>query len=221
MVAPAPLHPALLQALHRPHEAASQALGDGRADSLAAVTWVATHLGAVGRVLHPVLSRRLPQGGARVRALADVDRRLQRALWRLDRRLTGDVHAAVGEVATLERAVETALQQHVRHEAAAVDELVALLTEREQAELAERLESAVKHAPTRPHPDAPVRGPVASIAYRIDAGADHLRDLMDNREVPSPHDVPLPLVPGRWGSYVMGRQFPASGGDVPGQRDGG
>ena len=119
MTAPAPLHPQLLQALHRPHEAAAEALGDGRADSLAAVTWVATHLGAVARVLHPVLSRRLPEGGPRVRVLADVDRQLQRALWRLDRRLTGDVHAAAGEVATLEHAVEVALRQHVRHEATA------------------------------------------------------------------------------------------------------
>ncbi len=216
---PAPLHPQLLQALHRPHESASAALGDGRADSIAAVTWLATHLGAVARVLHPVLSKRLPEGGPRVRVLADVDRQLQRALWRLDRRLTGDVHAAAGEVGALERAVEAALRQHVRHEAAAVDELVQLLTEREQAELAERLEHAVRHAPTRPHPDAPVRGPVAGIAYRIDVGADRLRDLMDNREVPSPHDVPIPLVPGRWGAYVMGRHFPTDAAEVPEPRD--
>ncbi len=208
MVAPAPLHPQLLQALHRPHEAAAEALGHSRADSLAAVTWVATHLGAVGRVLHPELCRRLREGDARVRVLADVDRQLQRALWRLDRRLTGDVHAAAGEVATLERGVEVALHRHARQEAAAVDELVLLLSEREQAELAERLDHAVRHAPTRPHPDAPVRGPVAGIAYRLDAGADRLRDLMDNRDVPSPRDVPMPLVPGRWGSYVMGRHFP-------------
>jgi hypothetical protein len=205
---PAPLHPQLLQALHRPHEAASAALADGQADSLAAVTWVATHLGAVSRVLHPVLARRLPEGGLRVKVLADVDRQLQRALWQLDRRLTGDVHGATREVRALEGTVAAALQQHARQEGAAVDELVQQLTGQEQVELAERLEHAVKHAPTRPHPDAPVRGPVAGIAYRIDAGADHLRDLMDNRDVPSPHDVPLPLVPGRWGSYVMGRHFP-------------
>jgi hypothetical protein len=204
---PAPLHPQLLQALHRPHEAATAVLCDERADSLAAVTWTATHLGAVGRVLHPVLGRRLPQGAQRVRALCTVDRRLQRALWQLDRRLTGDVHAASREVRALEEAVAAALQEHARQEDGAVDELVQLLSGQEQAELAERLEHAVKHAPTRPHPDAPVRGPMAGIAYRIDAGADHLRDLMDNRDVPSPHDVPLPLTPGRWGSYVMGRHF--------------
>lgn len=205
---PAPLQPQLLQALHRPHEAAAAALADDQADSLAAVTWLATHLGAVHRVLHPVLSRRLPEGGDRVKVLADVDRQLQRALWRLDRRLTGDVHGAGREVRALEDTVTAALRQHARQEAAAVEDLVRLLSGPEQDDLAERLEHAARHAPTRPHPDTPVRGPAAALAYRIDAGADALRDLMDNRHVPSPRDVRPPLVPGRWGSYVMGRHTP-------------
>lgn len=204
---PAPLHPQLLQALHRPHEAASAALLDPQVDSLHAVTWVATHLGAVNRVLHPALCKHLPAGAERVRVLAEVDRQMHRCLWQLDRRLTGDVHTATREVSELEKAVEKALRRHARYEHGAVEELARLLPEDEQAALAERVEHAVKHAPTRPHPDAPVRGPMAALAYRVEAGADHLRDLMDNRHVPSPRDVPVPLVPGRWGSYLMGQHY--------------
>lgn len=205
---PVLLHPPLLQALHQPHDAAFAALGAGQADSLAAVTWIATHLGAVARVLHPSVAHRLPDGASRLRVLADADRQLQRALWRLDRRLTGDVHLAAGQVRTLEAAVAAALHEHVRHEAVVVDALVPLLTAPEQDELAGRLAHAVKHAPTRPHPDAPARGPMAGIAYRVDRTADRVRDLLDSRDIPSPHDVPVPRVPGRWGSYVLGRPFP-------------
>ncbi len=208
--APAPSSgPALLRyALEHPHEAALAALHDPEVGSLAAVTWAATHLAAVTRVLHPLARRTLPHGRSRLRVVVDADRRLQRALWRLDRRLTGDVHGSTQEVAALEAAVAVALAEHARHETALVDELVRQLPESEQGPLAVRIGDAVRRAPTRPHPDAPVAGAAAGLAYRLDAGADHLRDLFDNRSVPTPHDERVPQVPGRWGAYVMGQPFP-------------
>lgn len=211
--APAPMpEPALLtRAMEEPHALALAALEDPELSSLAAVTWAATHLGAVARVLHPLARRTLPHGRSRLRAVVEADRQLQRALWRLDRRLTGDVHVASREIAALEHVVALALAEHARHERALVDELVRQVPEAEQAELVARIGDAVKHAPTRPHPDAPTSGPAAAVAYRLDAGADHLRDLLDNRSWPTPHDVRAPQVPGRWGSYVMCAPYKGEG----------
>lgn len=205
---PAPGQQLLRHALEDPHDATLAALAEPSVNSLVAVTWAATHLAAVARVLHPLARRTLPHGHVRLQVVLLADRRLQRALWRLDRRLTGDVRVAASEVAALEDRVATALQEHARHERALVDELVRQVPESEQASLAARIGVAVRRAPTRPHPDAPTSGPMAGLAFRLDAGADHLRDLFDNREVPTPHDVLAPRVPGRWGSYLMGTSFP-------------
>ena len=200
--------PSLHQALEHPHRAALAALQDPSAHSLVAVTWCATHLAAVARVLHPAARRVLPHGRARLRVVMEADRQLQRALWRLDRRLTGDVHVSGRVVAELEDDVARALLAHARRESALVDELTGHLSQDEQAGLGVRLAQAVRRAPTRPHPDAPVSGPAAALAFRVEAGADHLRDLFDNRPQPSPHDVLAPVVPGRWGSYLLGAPFP-------------
>ncbi len=205
--------PHLSHALQDPHERALAALDDADTNSLAAITWASTHLASVATVLHPVARRVLPHGRARLVAVVAADHALQRALWRLDHRLTGDVHVAGHEVQALEDAVRTALHEHVRQEAALVDELVAATTEKEQAALAGRLTTALRRGPTRPHPDAPVRGIAGAVAFRVDAGADRLRDLLDNRSCPTPHDVRPASVPGRWGSYVMGAPFPRTDAD--------
>lgn len=42
--------------------------------------------------------------------------------------------------------------------------------------LAVRLQHALDHAPTHPHPHAPHHGPLAHLARRLDAVRDHLRD---------------------------------------------
>ena len=205
---PAPGHPLLRHALEDPHDATLAALAEPSVNSLVAVAWAATHLAAVARVLHPLARRTLPHGQSRLRVVLEADKRLQRALWRLDRRLTGDVRFAAREVGELEDLVATALEEHTRDERALVDELVQQVPESEQVSLAARIGDAVQHAPTRPHPDAPTSGPMAGLAFRLDAGADHLRDLFDSREVPTPHDVLAPRVPGRWGLYMMGKPFP-------------
>ncbi len=211
--APAPTHgsPLLWQIVEHPHDQALAALRDPETSSLAAVSWGATHLASVARVLHPQARRVLPHGRARLRSVVEADRRLQRALWRLDRRLTGDVHVAAQEVRNLEQDVEVALQEHARREHDLLDELVDQVPQREQEVLATRIADAVRSAPTRPHPDAPTSGVAGALAYRIDAGADHLRDLMDSRVVPTPHDVRAPQAVSRWGAYVMGAPFPREG----------
>lgn len=199
---PVPCAPELRHALEHPHERSRAALGDPSVSSLVAVTWGATHLAAVARVVHPLARTVLPHGRARLRVVLEADRRLQRALWRLDRRLTGDVHVAGQDVAALEADVLEALDEHAHHERGLVDELARHVPPAEQVDLATRVADAVRRGPTRPHPDAPASGRVAALAFRVDAGADHLRDVFDNRPVPTPHDVREALLPGRWGAYV-------------------
>ena len=211
--------PQLSRALKDPHERALLALDDPDTSSLAAITWASTHLASVATVLYPVARRALPHGRARLTTVAAADRALQRALWRLDHRLTGDVHVSGHVVQALEDAVRSALHEHVRQEAALVDELVAATTDKEQAALAGRLIAALRRGPTRPHPDAPVSGLAGAVAFRVDAGADRLRDLLDNRSCPTPHDVRPASVPGRWGSYLMAAPFPRSDTAEPTGRD--
>jgi hypothetical protein len=205
---PVPADPGLRRELEHPHEAALAALADPGTSSLAAVTWSATHLAAVARVLHPLAGRVLPHGRERLRVLVATDHGLQQALWWLDRRLTGDMRVADHDVAALQDDVVLALERHARQERTVVDELVQHLSAPDQQALAARLATAVRHAPTRPHPDAPVHGLVAALAFGVDAGIDHARDLLDNRSWPTPHDEHAARVSGRWGAYLTAAPYP-------------
>ena len=153
-------------------------------------------------------ARLLPGGRDRLRPLVTSDRALQQALWWLDRRLTGDMRVSSHDVAQLQEDVVVALQEHARQERGLVDELVQHLSEPEQQALAGRLAGALRHAPTRPHPAAPAHGLVGALAFGLDAGADHLRDLLDNRSWPTPHDQAAPRVSGRWGAYLTAAPYP-------------
>ncbi len=201
----ASLHPLLREQLTRPHEVAHEALDDPSASSFLAVTWLATHLAAVARVLHPTAHRLLPHPRTPLHDAISADHALQQALWWLDRRLTGDARVSHHEVEVLERDVLAALPEHVRTEQALLEAMS--LPPADQEVLATRLANALRHSPTRPHPGAPVHGPLARVAFRVDAQADQVRDMLDSRGLPTPHDEPRHLVPGRWGSYVIGVPF--------------
>lgn len=200
--------PRLRYELEQPHEAALAALDDPGANPLVAVTWISTHLAAAARVLHPLARHVLPGGSERVHPVVLADHALQQALWWLDRKLTGDARVAAHDVAGLKDDVVVALDLHARKERALVAELVHHLSAAEQQALAGRLAAAVRRSPTRPHPDSPVHGPFAALAFRLDAGADHLRDLLDSRSWPTPHDEPPARVPGRWGAYLTAAPYP-------------
>ena len=211
-------HRALADAVLHPHAQAAAALDDPGTSSLAAVTWLAAHLAATEQCLYTLARRRLPDGAARVRELVVVDQRLHDALWRLDRRLTGDVHLRGDDVDELERAVRARLEEHAERERTLLEELALALDEAEVADLVEQTASVLRHAPTRPHPHTSHHPWVSGAMFRLDAFADRLRDLMDNRDVPTPHDVPVPREAGRWGSYLLGRPYGWPGID-PGSDD--
>ncbi|MEX2289451.1 MAG: hemerythrin domain-containing protein [Mycobacteriales bacterium] len=206
----------LLAVSSEPHDRALAALED-RVGPLAAVAWCSAHLAATDRVLYAAGKRRLPGGRGRVNALRAVDRSLQQALCRLDRRLTGDVHVADVPIATLADEVRDRLRQHAEAERELVEALSTALTAPEREKLAHRLARAMATAPSRPHPHNR-HTPLSTLLCWADALVDRVRDAMDNRVDPTGRPARVVRPPGRWGCYLMGTPYPtdAVAADRPG-----
>jgi hypothetical protein len=204
--------------VRQPHHEALAALEGPDADVLRAVSWTAAHLAAVGLVLHPAVARHLPDGRQRTRAARRVDHHLHNALWELDRQATGDVQVAGVPPQELVEDLRAALAAHERCEQADVAALAQALSDEQQHDLAERLGSAMLHAPSRPHPDTPHRGgPLSRVAFWLDAGVDAARDLMDNRILSVPRAVRPRRRGGRWAAYLMAQPYPSRDEDVTGE----
>lgn len=201
----------LLRDVEHAHRRAGAALDDPAQTPLAAVTWGSAHVAAVTRVLHPVASRTLPEGRERVRAQAATDRRLELALWQLDRRLTGDVQLQRVGVPALVAAVRRALDAHAELEHGLVSDLAEQLAPEELERLGTDLAAALLRAPTRPHPDTRHGRLVGGLAFWADGIADRLRDSMDNRTVPTPRRLPVRRPVTRWGAYALGGAMPKDG----------
>lgn len=197
----------LAAATEQVHSAVLTALDDPNADSLAAVSLCSAHLAAADRVLYPAACRELADR-RQVRELRRTDHRLQQALFRLDRRLTGDVNLAYRPVESLEAEVRSRLEEHIDAEHRVLDSLEQALDADRQCELVEQLGEAMSQAPTRPHPHIPHPPLGSGLMFRLEATVDHLRDLMDNRDVRDLHRVRPPRPAGRWGYYFMGLPYP-------------
>lgn len=195
----------LLTAMNEPHDEALRALTDPRLGAPTAIAWCSGHLVAVDCVLYPAVQRHVPDGRARVHRARAVDRALQQSLFRLDRRLTGDVHR--GEIlATLAEEVWEGLWMHTGIEHELVEDLTAALSPSEQQELTARLAAAMATAPTRPHPHTR-HTPLSGLVARVDAGVDRIRDAMDNRSVPCGRPVRAPRALSLWGCYLTGAPY--------------
>lgn len=197
----------LSEAVAHPHGPALEAL-DGDGSSLVAVTWLAAHLAAVDRILHPAIRHHLPEGRDRVRLLRGRDHRLQQMLWRLDRCLTGDLHQGAWSVQSVEQEVRDLLESHAAAEHRATAELEEVLSEPDCAVLTGRLAMAMLRAPTRPHPSTPHLPFAGALTFRVEALADRGRELMDNRSIPVPHRERPPVPLSRWGSYLTASPYP-------------
>ena len=192
------------------HEQALAALDDPGASSLGAVTWASAHLAAVQKVLYPLATGTVPDGPGRVRAQLAVDHRLQQVLWRLDRRLTGDVHLRSTSVDVLEAEVRRALVEHVTGERSLVAELDAALDPGQRRALDAGLARAMLRGPTRPHPNTPHGRYGSGLVFWFDGVVDRTRDSLDSRIVPTPHRTGASRPMTRWGAYALG-----SSGDRP------
>lgn len=196
----------LPDAVDSAHAEAREALGQ---DALTAVAWCSAHLVAVERVLHPAASRHLPDARSAVQAAWSADRELERAVHRLDRRLTGDVHLAEVPVEQLEADVERCLRVHEGVEQRLVDALERALDDDQRSELAALLVDATGRAPTRPHPHVSRTHLAAHLGHTVESWVDRWRDLLDNRAVPGLGAAPTPKTPGKWSYYLAGVPFPA------------
>jgi hypothetical protein len=201
----------LARSAAEPHDVVLQAL---ETDPLAAVAWTSAHLVAVDQVLYAAMRRRVRGSRPRLRLARKVDRDLQRAVCRLDRRLTGDHHLAELPVEQLADEVRACLHEHAQVERTVLDALAAELSVDDLQQLAARLTVALATAPTRPHPHTR-HTPLSGLVARIDAEVDRARDLMDNRVVDTgrPRRAVRPL--GRWGAYLTGTPYASSGADRP------
>ncbi|HVM26657.1 MAG TPA: hemerythrin domain-containing protein [Mycobacteriales bacterium] len=194
----------LTAAVAEPHDRAVEALEDRWPD---AVVWCSAHLSAVDRVLYPALQRHVPGGRREVRRVRAVDHRLQQAVCRLDRRLTGATHLAPIPLPVLGDQVRAALLDHAEAERVLLQALQAILDQQRQEELVHRLADAMTTAPTRPHPHTP-HTPLAAVTGWLDAVADRARDVMDNRVDPTGRPGRAVSPCGRWGCYLMGIPYP-------------
>lgn len=195
----------LLTALNEPHDEALRALTDPRYGAPSAIAWCSAHLVAADCVLYPAAQRHVPDGRDRVHRARAVDRALQQALFRLDRRLTGDVHRGEG-LSTLAEEVWEGLWAHTGLERELVEDLAEALSPPEQQDLRTRLSAAMATAPTRPHPHTR-HTPLSGLVARLDAGVDRIRDAMDNRVVPCGRPARAPRTMGLWGCYLTGSPY--------------
>lgn len=200
--------PDLLAVVREPHTRVLAALDDPERTGFVAVAWCSAHLAAVDQLLYTAVHRRAA-GSVRdlLRAARQQDHLLQQAVFRLDRRLTGDVHVAHLPIERLADDVREALQEHATREGRLVRALEALMAPEEQQALADALPAATTEAPTRPHPHTR-HTPLAGLVGRVDAGVDRVRDVLDNR-VPSLGRRTRPVRPmSRWGAYLTASPYP-------------
>lgn len=198
----------LVSVVAEPHTRARAALQEPQQGSLPAVAWCSAHLTAVDTVLYKAVRRQLPRSAREhLRAACRADHALQQAVYRLDRRITGDIHLVHLPVERLAAEVGHALNAHVVAEERVVARLQALLSAQEQQELADALAAATAEAPTRPHPHTR-HTPLARLVARVDAGVDRVRDVLDNRVAPLGRRTRPARPMGRWGAYLTGTPYP-------------
>jgi hypothetical protein len=195
----------LRTALGRAHEAATALLADPDGSRLDVVSWLSAHVAAFEHIVYPVARRRVADG----KELLEADRRLVSRLTHMlrvmERVHSGDVLASNVSRQGLRERLTTLVDEHSALQAQIVDAIDHALDPAESASLARDYAEALAHAPTRPHPHLHSR-----LLYRLDAARDHILDTMDGRHVPFPR-MPKPrIVPGRWGSYLLGQQHEAA-----------
>jgi hypothetical protein len=180
---------------------AQRLLGSTGAAPLDAVVWLSAHLAAIDHAVYPVVRRVLPSGRALVAEHRAIDARLAHKLRAAESHHSGDVLAAGHNPSRLTEDLRTLVAEHAAAEAQLVARLVDALTDDAQTALATAYESALAHAPTRPHPHLHRGG----LMFWLDSLRDRLLDTMDGRHVPMPRTVRAHVTPGRWGSYVLGQ----------------
>jgi hypothetical protein len=166
------------------------------------VAWLSAHLAALERAVYPAARRALPDGDEVVATQREIAGRLSRILRVVERRYSGDVLASGLNSDRLFDTLRSLVDEHHLAEGQLVDRLVGVLSPAAQSDLIASYESALEHAPTRPHPHLSRGG----LMFRLDGLRDRILDAMDGRHVPVPRLARHHITPGRWGSYFLGQQ---------------
>ena len=175
------------------------------------------HLAAMEMTVYSVARRRLPDGEQAVAVVEALAHDAELVMREMEERIGGDRFAAAGPFAALQDRFEVAFAAHVEAERALVSRLQGRLAPAEQDALGTRLDSALRHAPTRPHPYGPHTSRLTPLAFRLRALADHTLDVMDNRRG-ADHPPPAPVRPGKLGAYLLGVVPPPSALGPPPER---
>jgi hypothetical protein len=173
------------------------------------VVGMCEHLGAEAEVLHPAARKLLPDGTSAVAASAPCHQTLQRQMRVLEQHLWGDARSAPAEMAPLREDVEATFAEHVRHDEALASRVDEALDPDERRSKVDQLRRATMQAPTRPHPHAPQRGPLARPVRWLAGRWDDVLDTVDVRSTAGRRRARAPQPLSLWGGYVVGHS-PAS-----------
>lgn len=192
----------LRAALGRAHDEAAQLLAGADVASMDVVSWLSAHIAAYEHVVYPVIRHQINNG----RALVDDDRavvvKLARALRAKERHHSGDTLARGLSSERLDARLGELVDQHQKLQAVVLEKLEAALDEVDLTNLRTAYTSALQHAPTRPHPHLTSGG----MLFRLDSLRDRILDTMDGRHIPVPKAPRRRIIPGRWGSWLLGQQ---------------
>ena len=159
------------------------------------------HIAVMERVVHPELRRLGDERRARELAALAVD--LVRAMRGIEQQLYGDARAPREPLPELHSRLLGLLARHVEVEHAALVDAEAAMGVDERRRLADLLEKAARHAPTRPHPHVPHVPWLVPLTFTLSAYWDDALDAMDVRQVSGRRRrEPKPV--GMWGSYLLG-----------------
>jgi hypothetical protein len=176
-------------------------LADPDGSRLDVVSWLSAHVAAFEHTIYPVAKRRLADGKALLEEDGTVVSQLTHLLRIVERSHSGDVLASNVSQEGLHERLSRLVEEHSAVQTRIVDAIDRALDPAETASLARDYAEALAHAPTRPHPHLHSR-----LLYRLDALRDHVLDTMDSRHVPFPRMPKARIIPGRWGSYLLGQQ---------------
>lgn len=153
-----------------------------RADAFAAA--LSQHLAAVDDVLLREAKHAIPAGADWMHFYVRHNRALEKSLHQLKAHLYGDATSTHATWNATWNELQELLDDHARVERTLVRELLAHAPHTDDDVLAERLRSATRRAPTRPHPFSPHTGLFGRLAHRFWRRADNFWDHAEGRVVP-------------------------------------
>ena len=182
------------------------------------VVGMCEHLGAEADVLHPAACEVLPDGKSAVAASAPCHQVLQRQMRTLEQQLWGDATTAPADLDRLRTDLDATFTEHLRHDEDLASRVDEALEPEERRAMVDELRRAATRAPTRPHPHAPQRGPLARPVRWLAGRWDDVLDTLDVRTAAGRRPAPPPQPLGLWSGYVLGRPPPVRQDDRPVRR---